>query len=155
MKVSDEGRKILRCLQFVKNRLDADNRAEYDDDTTIIPRSTSIVARRLPSAKPGRGAAARYVSGKMPVNALNNSRAEKVVSRPAVQGRVTGGTSGTSDMSKAQTEEEKIAAMFKAGAEQWDQQQQEMATYVPGTKTFIWHLQPVYYYMPNEARSVP
>ena len=36
-------------------------------------------------------------------------------------------------MAKAQTEEERIEAMFKAGAEQWDQQQQEMAKYVSAT----------------------
>lgn len=30
-------------------------------------------------------------------------------------------------MNGAQSEEEKIAAMFKAGADQWAQQQQEMA----------------------------
>jgi hypothetical protein len=30
-------------------------------------------------------------------------------------------------MNGAQTEEEKIEAMFKAGADQWAQQQQEMA----------------------------
>jgi hypothetical protein len=30
-------------------------------------------------------------------------------------------------MNSAQTEEEKIAAMFKADASQWEQQQQQMA----------------------------
>jgi protein MPE1 len=30
-------------------------------------------------------------------------------------------------MNQAQTEEERIAAMFKAGGEQWEQQQQQMA----------------------------
>lgn len=66
----------------------------------------------------------------MPVHALNNSRAEKPVSKPAVQGKAVETTNAVSDMDKAQTEEEKIAAMFKAGAEQWDKQQQEMAKYV-------------------------
>lgn len=50
---------------------------EYDDDTAIIPRSTSIIARRLPAARPGKGGAARYVSGKVPVNARNTQRAEQ------------------------------------------------------------------------------
>lgn len=66
----------------------------------------------------------------MPVHALNNSRAEKPVSKPAVQGKAVKSTNGPPDMDKAQTEEERIAAMFKAGAEQWDKQQQEMAKYV-------------------------
>ncbi|KAI9787536.1 MAG: hypothetical protein M1839_000066 [Geoglossum umbratile] len=107
-----------------------DSNEEYDDDTTIIPRSTSIIARRLPPARPGKGGAARYVSGKMPVNALNSSRIEKQ-SKPAVPGKKPGSPNGTTGGSEAQTEEEKIAAMFKAGAEQWDKQQQELANATP------------------------
>lgn len=38
-----------------------DTNEEYDDDTAIIPRSTSIIARRKPAIKAGRGSAARYV----------------------------------------------------------------------------------------------
>src|SRR5687768_9566492 len=49
----------------------ADFDIEYDDDTTIIPRSTTVIARRQPALKPGAGRAARYVSGKAPVNAKN------------------------------------------------------------------------------------
>ncbi|KAI9848411.1 MAG: hypothetical protein M1837_000206 [Sclerophora amabilis] len=108
-----------------------DTNEEYDDDTTIIPRSTSIIARRLPPAKSGRGGAARYVSGKMPVNALNTSRAEKPAMKQANQPNPQNASNATSDLSTAQTEEERIAAMFKAGAEQWDQQQQEMAQATP------------------------
>ena len=102
-------------------------RTEYDDDSTVIPRSTSVVARRLPPAKPGRGSAARYVSGKMPVNSLNHSRVERTASNPAVPVKAPDKISGASEMAKAQSEEEKIEAMFKAGAEQWDRQQMEMA----------------------------
>ncbi|KAI9805296.1 MAG: hypothetical protein M1833_005749 [Piccolia ochrophora] len=104
---------------------------EYGDDTTIIPRSTSVIARRLPPAKAGRGGAARYVSGKMPVHALNSSRVEKTVSKPATQGKSTESPSQLANLSGAQTEEERIAAMFKAGAEQWDKQQEEMANATP------------------------
>ena len=107
--------------------VDANDLVEYDDDTTIIPRSTSIVARRLAPVKAGRGGAARYVSGKMPVNARNSARTEVPISKPATQGKRAGSGTGLSDMNGAQTEEEKIAAMFKAGADQWAQQQQEMA----------------------------
>jgi protein MPE1 len=62
----------------------------------------------------------------MPVNALNSSRIEKPTSKP-VPGKKPGSPNGTTGGSEAQTEEEKIAAMFKAGAEQWDKQQQELA----------------------------
>lgn len=37
--------------------------AEYRDDSFVIPRSTSVVARRLPPARPGKGTAAIYVAG--------------------------------------------------------------------------------------------
>lgn len=99
--------------------------SEYDDDTTIIPRSTSVIARRLPAARPGKGGAARYVSGKMPVNARSASRTEPSTSR------ATPGTAAVSsnvmELNNAQTEEEKINALFNLQASQWKEQQQEMA----------------------------
>jgi protein MPE1 len=100
---------------------------EYDDDTTIIPRSTSIVAKRLPPARANRGSAARYVSGKMPVTAKNSSRLEKASSSTATASGPGQNGNALLEMNNAQTEEEKIAAMFRAGAEQWDQQKKEMA----------------------------
>ncbi|KAF3058296.1 putative RING finger protein P8B7.15c [Daldinia childiae] len=109
-----------------------DGSEEYDDDTTIIPRSTTVVARRLPPQKPGAGRAARYVSGKMPASAKNSSRRENAtkVAKPA--------TIGLSQMSAAMTEEEKMMAMFQAQSDQWTAQQEEMshqtAVYKPGAK---------------------
>ncbi len=111
---------------------------EYDDDAAVIPRSTSVVARRLPPVRPGKGSAARYVSGKMPTNNFNTSRVEKAVSKPAVQKKAAETMNGASEMAKAQSEEERIEAMFKAGAEQWNQQQQEMAKYVPTCAFLRW-----------------
>ncbi|TPX14395.1 uncharacterized protein E0L32_005359 [Thyridium curvatum] len=99
---------------------------EYDDDTTIIPRSTTVIARRLPPMKPGAGRAARYVSGKMPVNAKNSSRREAATKATA---KTT--SNAIAQMNNAMTEEEKLAAMFAAQSEQWSAQQEEMAQYVP------------------------
>lgn len=110
---------------------------EYDDDTTIIPRSTPIIARRLPPSKPGRGTAQRYVSGKMPMNALPNAgRREKnfgnapTAVKKAEPATSNGGSNfpglssggGTGD-----SEEDKIAAMFQASSEQWNKTQEQMA----------------------------
>ena len=97
--------------------------AEYDDDTSIIPRSTTVIAKRLPAVKSGRGGAARYVSGKMPQNAKNFHRMEAPASKPSSSNTPNGATA----MNGAQNEEERIAAMFQMGADQWAQQQQEMA----------------------------
>ncbi|KAI2465426.1 DWNN domain-containing protein [Annulohypoxylon bovei var. microspora] len=109
-----------------------DGSEEYDDDTTIIPRSTTVVARRLPPQKPGAGRAARYVSGKMPASAKNSSRRENAT-------KVTKPTSAAlTQMSAAMTEEEKMMAMFQAQSDQWTAQQEEMshqtAVYKPGAK---------------------
>jgi protein MPE1 len=101
----------------------ADVVAVYDDDTSIIQRGTTVIARRLPAAKPGRGGAARYVSGKMPQNAKNSHRAEGSTMKPS-----STPAAALASMNGAQTEEEKVAAMFKMGADQWAQQQQEMST---------------------------
>ncbi|KAH9892284.1 DWNN domain-containing protein [Xylariomycetidae sp. FL2044] len=110
-----------------------DGAEEYDDDTTVIPRSTTVIARRLPALKPGAGRAARYVSGKMPANAKNSSRREattKSFKKPV--------STGMEQMNTALTEEEKMMAMFKAQSDQWTAQQEEMATqtavYKPGSK---------------------
>lgn len=110
---------------------DESTNEEYDDDTTIIPRSSSVVARRVPAARPGHGKAARYVSGKAPVSAKNVSRTEQ--SKAAAQNKNTPTPAPAIDMS-ALTEEERIEAMLAAGGSQWEQHQQQMA-----------HVKPVYH----------
>jgi protein MPE1 len=102
---------------------ESDN-TQYDDDTTLIPRSTSVIARRLPAIRPGRGGAARYVSGKAPVNARHTS------ANDAPKSSATAPRSRGPDMNTAQTEEERVKAMFNLEGEQWRLKQQEMATYV-------------------------
>jgi hypothetical protein len=37
--------------------------SEYKDDSQIIPRSSSVIVRRLPSSRPGKGKAAMYIAG--------------------------------------------------------------------------------------------
>jgi protein MPE1 len=108
---------------------DESSNEEYTDDTTIIPRSSSVVARRLPAARHGHGKAARYVTGKAPVNAKNSYRTE--ASKSAAQPKAAPQTNGAADMSRAQTEEERLAAMFAAEGSQWEQQQQQMANAKP------------------------
>jgi protein MPE1 len=76
--------------------------------------------------KPGAGRAARYVSGKMPVSAKNQSRKEQTAK--AASHKST--SNAMAKMAEAQTEEEKMAAMFQAQNEQWSAQQEEMAQYV-------------------------
>ena len=99
---------------------------DYNDDTTIVPRATSVIARRLPASRPGHGRAARYVSGKKPVAAKNAYRTESKHTKLAGHDNRIARNS-LMEMDQAKTEEERITAMFKAGADQWEQQQQQMA----------------------------
>ncbi|KAE8307488.1 DWNN domain-containing protein [Aspergillus transmontanensis] len=108
-----------------------DTGEEYDDDTTIIPRSTSVIARRLPASRPGKGGATRYVSGKMPINARNAPRNDQVSSSRTVSNSTNTVSNGVLELNNAQTEEEKINALFNLQANQWKEQQQEMANATP------------------------
>ncbi|KAF2102021.1 DWNN-domain-containing protein [Rhizodiscina lignyota] len=106
-----------------------DSNEEYDDDTTIIPRSTTVIARRSPATKSGHGKAARYVSGQAPIMAKNAYRTE--ASQKQGGANASAGNNGFAEMNNAMTEEDKIAAMFKADATQWEQQKQHMANAKP------------------------
>ncbi|KAK7887419.1 Protein mpe1 [Exophiala xenobiotica] len=87
---------------------------EYTDDTEIIPKDSTVLARRLPASAPGKGRAARYVSGKPPVSAKPSTTA----SNRAVK---------TVDLDKAMTEEERLKAMLQFTDAQWQQKQEEMS----------------------------
>lgn len=95
----------------------------YDDDTTLLPRSTTVIARRMPPRVHGRGGAARYVSGKMPQHAKNSSRKEKTM-KPVAKTQST----TMAQLSNAMTEEEKMAAVFQAQTENFTAREEEMAT---------------------------
>jgi len=120
---SNEGKRCRHLMAAVTQCTISNTIPVYDDDTSIIPRSMTVIAKRLPPARPGKGGAARYVSGKMPQNAKNSHRLEG----PATKQTVSTLTNGLTPMNGAQTEEQRVAAMFKMGADQWAQQQQEMA----------------------------
>lgn len=109
----------LLASQVANSRLNA----EYDDDTTIVPRSTTVIARRQPAVKPGAGRAARYVSGKMPVAAKNAGRKEQMAKASASKPNAN----AFSQMNDAMTEEDRMAAMFAAQTEQWSAQQEELS----------------------------
>jgi protein MPE1 len=120
-----------KCPQYTPNFLRADKLTltEYDDDTTQIPRSSTVVARRLPASKPGAGKAARYVTGKMPVNARNAHRIESTATAASrnAGGVVNGG--------KEMTEEEKLQAILNANDQSW-KAEQEAASHKPVVRSY-------------------
>lgn len=120
---TDDNSEGKTARQSTNQRL-ANPSLEYDDDTTIIPRSTTVIARRQPALKPGAGRAARYVTGKMPVTAKNAGRKEQAAKASASK---AASNNAISQMNNAMTEEEKMAAMFAAQTEQWSAQQEEMS----------------------------
>ncbi|KAK9366059.1 DWNN domain-containing protein [Lipomyces kononenkoae] len=126
-----------------------DTNEEYEDDSEILSRSSSVVARRKPPAKPGRGTGARYVSARAPAP-LASISATSPASRKAVgandQKRLqttqqTGSGSLQSSIAQPQalkrrgpdssTEEDMINAMFQAQSESWIHTQEKMAGATP------------------------
>lgn len=123
---ADEGMKegmYLNDAHKPQKATSTDNCTVYDDDTTIIPRSTTVIARRMPPKIPGKGGAARYVSGKMPIHAKNSSRREQVA-KPAAKAQ----SNTLAQLSSAMTEEEKLAAVFQAQTEGFASKEEEMST---------------------------
>ncbi|KAG8532615.1 uncharacterized protein KY384_002492 [Bacidia gigantensis] len=108
-----------------------DTNEEYDDDTAIIPRSTTVIAKRLPASKPGRGGAARYVSGKMPQSSKNAYRQETSSSKNTTNQF----SHGLGNIRGVQSEEERIKSTLQMGADDWARQQQQMANAAPVHRT--------------------
>lgn len=104
-----------------------DLNAEYKDDTTLIPRSATVVCVRRPAPR-GQGRAARYVSGKPPVRAI-----VKEPSRPTAPLTSAAAAPGA-PLSEADAE----AAFLAESAQVWDAQ-----------KATLSHAKPVY----NKSRK--
>ena len=115
----------------------ADIISGYEDDTTQIPRSTTVIARRLPASKPGAGRAARYVTGKMPVTAKNAHRIEATTTKSTPVPNPMACTSG-----RELTEEEKLNAMLSANSDAWKADQALSANRPPPPRN---------YHKPNQA----
>ena len=67
------------------------------------------------------------MSGKMPQNARSSHKTDHSASKPDNQTKRTTELQQTAATDSAQSEEQRIAAMFQQGADQWAQQQQTMA----------------------------
>jgi protein MPE1 len=53
--------------------------SEYKDDSQVIPRSSSVVVKRMPSQRPGKGKAAMYIAG---TNGSTSVPISETVQRP-------------------------------------------------------------------------
>lgn len=128
---------------------------ELKDDNHQIPRSSSLIARRLPSSAKGRGNAQNYIVGTTAADALNNdhrieNHARDALAAKANKGsRFGGGNYGSMtkrfdglgegsgvgvgqkdkvEISTGDAEEDKrIQAFFAQSGDQWEQTQDDMA----------------------------
>ena len=129
---------------------------EYKDDNYTIPRASQVIVRRLPPSKPGRGTAQLYVAdmqstatanGSVPSTSMApNVSSQSMPYRGPMSKRFDGRDAPSSSTAASampaaaiqsaaidnhQDEASKIAAMFQASTEQWEETQERMshATY--------------------------
>jgi protein MPE1 len=93
--------------------------SEYKDDTSLIPRSATVVCVRRPAPR-GQGRAARYISGKAPVRAITRDTSKP--SAPLTSSVAAGG---------ALTEADAEAAFLAESAQVWDAQKDAMSHVKP------------------------
>ncbi|QRW03386.1 mRNA polyadenylation-like protein [Ceratobasidium sp. AG-Ba] len=135
---------VSSASDFDLQILDSTTEQEYKDDNHQIARSTSVLAKRLPASRPGKGKAASYVVGIQP----GTSRPDSSASNPTntwqhgatMSKRFDGREDSvpkkpddppqfTSETTSAE-EAASIAAMFQASQEVWDETQEKMAQFV-------------------------
>ncbi|KAK9687084.1 Protein mpe1 [Basidiobolus ranarum] len=114
---------------------------EYTDDAFIVPRATSVIVRRLPASKPGKGTAQHYVNG-------HGSNPQGIIMKPRPRGNVGGNNHIDNQPAPVinnpqpsvpideDSEEARIQAMFRQSSEQWEQQQERMADATPIMTSF-------------------
>lgn len=110
----------------------------YVNDGEVIPRSSSVLARRVPVRTNARDAAVRYVTGNALVNAKNAARREDFKAGGPAAGSsasavpsLDSGAGANFKIGGGASEEDMINAMFQAQGEQWQKTQQEMETSTP------------------------
>ncbi|TFY78644.1 hypothetical protein EWM64_g5368, partial [Hericium alpestre] len=126
--------------------LDKSSGEEFKDDSHIIPRSSSVIVKRVPAARPGKGKAAMYIgggSGGAPTtDASGKSGAPGGSStswhRGGMSRRFDGGSEPAQAPSKPlvtplkpaiakDDEAAAMAAMFQAQSANWEETQEKMS----------------------------
>ncbi|UZJ53830.1 hypothetical protein CBS101457_003150 [Exobasidium rhododendri] len=146
--------KMGKGLDFDLAVYSQDTEDELKDDNFIIPRSSQVIARRLPPSRPGKGSAAHYVADLQGGSSANanvteqrpgDTRGQKgqlhrgqmsmrfdgrdSTTAGAGGSNPTGGPSASTSNLEAGGDDEasRIAAMFQATTEQWDETQEKMS----------------------------
>lgn len=133
--------KLGKGTDFDLSVHNADTDDEYKDDNYMVPRSTHVVVRRLPASRPGRGTAQLYVGDmQVPAGVAEPAPAHPPPSAPyrgpmsmRFDGRDSGASASAAPqiasaaLDESSDEAARIAAMFQATSEQWDETQERMA----------------------------
>ncbi|KAJ3320197.1 hypothetical protein HDV06_005441 [Boothiomyces sp. JEL0866] len=109
-------KKLGKGTDFDLAVFNAQTNEEYTDDGSIIQRNTSVLASRLPAAKPGKGTAQRYLGVVAPIIPKQMVK-PAVIAKPPVR-----------PMGTASSEMDGIQQMFKQQAQQWEDTQEKLAT---------------------------
>ncbi|ODQ81932.1 hypothetical protein BABINDRAFT_165444 [Babjeviella inositovora NRRL Y-12698] len=104
----------------------ADTEEEYSDDTQVIPRSTSVVARRSPAIRNGKGSALRYVTGKPRI--VRNANVKTAVTTAAITNSASASAMAAAASNGDISEEDKVKLMFQTQADVWKTTQDDMST---------------------------
>ena len=80
-----------------------DTGAEFKDDNHQIPRSSSLIARRLPSSSKGRGNAQNYIIGSAAADALTGDHRIESHARDAMQAKQNKGLRGAAGTFQSMT----------------------------------------------------
>ncbi|GAA97829.1 uncharacterized protein L969DRAFT_77888 [Mixia osmundae IAM 14324] len=100
---------------------------EYRHDSTIVPRATTVLARRTPASRRGQGNAQKYIVDESTLHA-----AATTVSAPSLPFQAKGPMSMRFDNAAATVpagddEESRLAAMFAQSGQQWEQQSSQLS----------------------------
>lgn len=128
-------KKLGKGTDFDLSVYNAQTGEEYTDDLATIPRNTSIIVRRVPPERPGKGNAQKYLSASGPVThvigrrvANTSKNVPSIGKNKIVTTNKTGQNSAkTEETLEGLTEEERINAMFQKTNEHWKQLQDQMA----------------------------
>ncbi|KNC98149.1 cleavage polyadenylation factor subunit MPE1 [Spizellomyces punctatus DAOM BR117] len=139
-----QAKKLGKGTDFDLMIYNAQTNEEYKDDMYMIPRNTSVLVSRHPASKPGKGTAQRYLTTAMPTGAMlagswSRGAPQAATSLPkhhSLNNRLPQQRPPTSTDTPAteitgETEEERIANMFKLQTEQWAVAQDKMAQQKP------------------------
>jgi protein MPE1 len=116
---------------------DGSSGEEFNDDSQIIPRSSSVVVKRVPPTRPGKGKAAMYVAGPGATATLDSKSTSAAGSTWSGKGSMSkrfdkepsskAATAPLQTLGSNEDEAAAMAAMFQAQTANWEETQEKMS----------------------------